>query len=309
MAYQIRNNHATKTFAVPAIYGGGALGPGQTITIADDLWRVNASFADTNSGASTDPLDFAFSRDATAILPGGGGGGGNSGYFTTTARQSKLWTLPDLITSNFSGVGVAGGTHYGAGGLADMAGTDRNWLQFTITAVANATSGMLGSSNWARGANLPKLSTRVRLNQLTGAVVYFALASAGSMASAGAGSYLPTPGVGTSPDNGTFAQIEYDARVGPNWLVGSGDGVNASWIDSGMPATTTDDFLLVIEYSTPTSFKATITNCTTGASVSIPKSTNMPPAALAMSPNMGIANWVAAPNVGPYFEYVYMEHN
>lgn len=125
---------------------------------------------------------------------------------------------------------------------------------------------------------------------------------------AGSTLYTPTLG-GTNADTATFVAIRRDSRVVSNWIAGSGNGATATWLDTGMPVTLTDDFVLMIEYLTTTSFRATVTNCTSGASASVTSSATMPAVTTMLGPNVSGGNFAATANAGPYFEYVFMEHN
>lgn len=237
--------------------------------------------------------------------------------FTTTPRISAQWNWYDQSSTNFGGIGAAAPTRYGAGSVTQ---NPVGWAQFTLPSTANTTSGYTGQLNpWTTFAKLPKASTRVRPQQLTNSTIIFEIsdtsrASGGGApngvapSTTGAPFYIPTLG-GTNSDWAQFGGIHYDSRVGANWIIGSGNQTNASWIDSGVAVTTTDDWLLIIDLQSATSIVFTITNCTTASTYTTTKTTNMPQAAFQCAPYIGAVNWAAAANTGPMFEYVYMEHN
>jgi hypothetical protein len=297
--------------------GGGGIAP-TLLTAKGDLIAATAASTPARLAVGSDgQVLTADSTQADGVKWATPSGSVNS-LFTTTPRQNKSWCLLGIADANFSpGPNTGSGiTSFGAGTRVNIA-TDRNWLQFNPNAQIGAGTsfgnwwGGNASNAWTRGANLPKFSTRCHLNQLVTIFTYFGAVGPSGGSNAGAqGGYIPTLG-GTNPDTASFADIAYDSRVGPNWIIGSGNGTTASWVDSGVVANMVDDWLLIIEYLTATSFKATITNCTTGVSVSVTKNNNIAVGTMLLGPSIGAVNWtaVAITTTGPLFEYVYMEHN
>lgn len=254
---------------------------------------------------------------AAQVAGGGGGGTSVSSFTTATPRRYGLWHTAEPI-AGASWVNLTAGVQapiaWGGGGRATQLGTDRHWLQFNFPSVLGNVNGYLTPNNTAAigyPLSCPKLTTRVRLQTLVNGgfgMQFWNTAGSGEYSAA----YVPVLG-GSNSDSGVFIGMAYDPRVSANFIFGSGAGTLATWIDTGVAASTTTDFTISIETTdSGTTWKCTIINVNSGVTTTVTKSTGLPSNIVPLQMAVGalsLATTGLLAGNGPWVEYLHWEYN
>ncbi len=270
---------------------------------------ANAKLVNTISAGIVDALNLD-KVDGTTQVSGGGGPAPSFGLFSASGRRPGYWTLAAITDANYTGVGIPPPASTGVGTRSIVAVGGRWYMRHPIPASTQQSGSRFNPSTAFLTAlgNNPKIATRLHTAQVTLMINAFALRSVTTNPSWSLG-YIPTIG-GTNADTETFLAIVQDSRVGGNWLYGSGDGATASWLDTGIAVVNARDYVFILDYSAGgANVVFTIIDCVTGVSSSFNKSTNLPPAAQGLGPEVQNFGTNTAGSQGLDCEYVYMEQN
>jgi hypothetical protein len=255
---------------------------------------------------NTDKVD-----SATQTTGGGGGGGSSTTLHDRTGKIEKEWGLSTSNTAQFIAFWTGTPVGFGAGSNAIDTSTLTRWfLSFSVNSGTPNSYGIWwgGAAGWCQMQGLPKFTARCKFLTITPNIANgFALC--GAIGSSQAFStYTPTIG-GTNADTSPHISISIDSRVnGGKFIFGTGDGVTANWIDTGVTCNTTDEFLLCIDLTTAGTAKCTITNCTSGAVTTVSLTTHLPSSTLVLGPELVVFNNQASPRSNTMLvEYVYMD--